>query len=142
MDLVDAEPAVTVGAAMHTFPKTCGPATTVARAHASFANPKVHALLVVDGDVLLAVVERADLDGASPGDPAAPTGTLRDRIVSPATDLRDAHDAMISAGRRRLAVVDGGRLVGLLCLKRSRRGFCSDDGIRARIDERAASDGG
>ncbi|MGW1564687.1 hypothetical protein ACWCQ1_51030 [Streptomyces sp. NPDC002144] len=40
-------------------------------------------------------------------------------------------------GRRRLAVTDGcGRLLGLLCLKRSGNGYCSDEGIRARADER------
>lgn len=135
--LVDAS----VGAAMHTFPKTCGPATTVADAHTFFGNPKVHALLVVDDGVLLSVVERADLDDADPDAPAAPSGTLAGRVVAPSADLRTAWDTMTATGRRRLAVVEAGRLVGLLCLKRTRRGFCSDEGIRARIDERAAVGG-
>ncbi|SFM63509.1 CBS domain-containing protein [Pseudonocardia ammonioxydans] len=129
-----------VAGAMHTFPKTCGPATTVADARAFFGNPKVHALLVVDKGVLVAVVERADLAGCDERAPAAPAGALGDRVVAPADDLRATWDAMAAAGRRRVAVADdAGRLVGLLCLKRSGRGFCSDAGIQARIDERAAA---
>lgn len=129
----------TVAGAMHTFPKTCGPATSVADARAFFGNPKVHALLVVDDDgVLLSVVERADLADRAPAAPAAPAGVLAGRVVGPADDLQATWDAMAAADRRRVAVVDRGRLVGLLCLKRSGRGFCSDAGIQARIDERAA----
>ncbi|ANY07093.1 CBS domain-containing protein [Pseudonocardia sp. HH130630-07] len=128
-----------VSTAMHTFPKTCGPATTVAQAHGFFANPKVHALLVVDDGELVAVVERADLaDDDRPGAPVAPAGTLAGRVVAPGDDLQRARDAMSVTGRRRLAVVADGLLVGLLCLKRSGRGFCSDAGVQARIDERAA----
>lgn len=128
-----------VADAMHTFPKTCGPATTVGDARAFFGNPKVHALLVVDDGVLVAVVERADLDGRADRVPAAPAGRLGDRVVAPAADLHTTWDAMALAGRRRVAVADdAGRLVGLLCLKRTGRGFCSDSGIQARIDERTA----
>jgi hypothetical protein len=40
---------------------------------------------------------------------------------------------MRQQGRRRLAVVDAdGALLGLLCLKASGDGFCSDDGIASR----------
>ncbi|GAA1387235.1 hypothetical protein GCM10009613_22480 [Pseudonocardia kongjuensis] len=129
----------TVASAMHTFPKTCRPATTVGQARALFGKPKVHALLLVDDDGLLhAVVERADLAGRADAAPAAPAGRLAGRTVGPAADLRTTWDAMAGEGRRRLAVVDdGGRLLGLLCLKRSGRGFCSDEGIRARERERA-----
>ena len=129
-----------VADAMHTFPKTCGPATTVGDALEFFGNPTVHALLVVDGGgVLVAVVERADLDDRADRAPAALAGRLGDRVVAPAADLHATWDAMALAGRRRVAVADDtGRLVGLLCLKRTGRGFCSDSGIQARIDERTA----
>jgi hypothetical protein len=44
---------------------------------------------------------------------------------------------MRAQSTRRLAVVDGtGRLVGLLCLKRTLDGFCSDADVRARAVER------
>jgi hypothetical protein len=44
---------------------------------------------------------------------------------------------MSTTGRRRAAVItDDGKLVGLLCLKASRTGFCSEDDVRARaLDE-------
>ncbi|MEQ3551914.1 CBS domain-containing protein [Pseudonocardia nematodicida] len=133
---------VPVSAAVHTFPKTCGPATTVRSAREFFANDHVHALLVVNGTVLVAVVERDDLDGAADDAPVAPLGRLGDRVAHPDDDLRATWDAMAGAGRRRVAVVDaGGLLTGLLCLKRSGRGFCSDDGVRARAEERALGDG-
>ncbi|MBC3194930.1 CBS domain-containing protein [Pseudonocardia sp. C8] len=138
---IDTVADTSVAGAMHTFPKTCGPATTVADARAFFENPKVHALLVVDGGVLVSVVERGDLEGHDDPEPAAPAGRLGDRVAAPGDDLHAARAAMARAGRRRVAVADdAGRLVGLLCLKSSGRGFCSDSGIQARIDERAAAE--
>jgi hypothetical protein len=47
---------------------------------------------------------------------------------------------MVARGRRRLAVVDDrGLLVGLLCLKRSGRGFCSAADVAARARDRRTS---
>jgi CBS domain-containing protein len=124
---------------MHTFPKTSHVSTTVGQAREFFRDDKVHALLVVCDGVLVAVVERADLTGRSDRDPVAPAGRLGDRVVSPSDSLNETWDAMAAAGRRRVAVTaDGGRLVGLLCLKRSGGGFCSDAGIHARVEEKAA----
>ena len=61
---------------------------------------------------------------------------LHARCVGPGTDLVEAWNVMRSHGRRRLAVVDrSGHLLGLLCLKRSGRGFCSDAGVAARAAE-------
>jgi hypothetical protein len=41
--------------------------------------------------------------------------------------------AMTATGRRRAAVTSAdGRLLGLLCLKASQVGFCSDTDVRAR----------
>ncbi|NNG36222.1 CBS domain-containing protein [Nakamurella aerolata] len=65
--------------------------------------------------------------------PAAPFGSLTGRSVHPDVPLAAAAQRLSTAGRRRLAVVDGdGLLVGLLCLKRSGRGFCSDADVLAR----------
>lgn len=45
--------------------------------------------------------------------------------------------AMTTYGRRRRAVIDDrGLLLGLLCLKHTGLGFCSDADVRARADER------
>jgi len=125
-------PAVTADA-MIRFPKVCPPATTIARARALFADDHVHALLVVDDGMLLAVVERSDLAGADDGGRAVEAGRLAGRVVGPAADLAAVRLRMARARTRRLAVVgDGNRLLGLLCLKRSGRGFCSETDVRSR----------
>ncbi|GAA1871489.1 hypothetical protein GCM10009836_60400 [Pseudonocardia ailaonensis] len=120
----------TVGDAMVRFPKLCGPDTTVADAHGFFADDHVHALLVVEAGRLLAVVERADLPGLA--GPARDWGGLT-RAVDPGADLEETRRWMTERGRRRLAVIGPDHeLLGLLCLKRTGAGFCSDDGIRSR----------
>ncbi|MBW8482628.1 CBS domain-containing protein [Actinomadura parmotrematis] len=139
-----APPAATVADAMIRSPKVHGPATTVAEARAALANEHVHAVLIVDGAApaatLVAVVERPDLDARPPHDAARRAGTLHGRTVPPGADLDIIRQAMTAARRRRLAVTDpDGRLLGLLCLKRTGLGFCSEAGIRARAADRAAA---
>ncbi len=86
---------------------------------------------------LLTTVERSDVTFASPSEPALPYGRLEGRTVGPDEDLHRAWDAMLAEGRRRLAVVDqDGRLVGLLCLKRHGRGFCSEADVHQRAHAR------
>jgi CBS domain-containing protein len=108
----------TVAAAALRRPKVLPAAATVGEARTALADDHVHALLVVDDGLLLAVVEREDLEG---------------RTVAPDADLSTTWAGMAARGRRRLAVVDErGLLVGLLCLKRSGRGFCSAADVAAR----------
>jgi len=128
---------VPVSEAALSAPRTSPPDTTVGQARALFDDDHLHALLVVDGGRLLAVVEREDLVGAAADTPVGGLGRLRGRTVGPAADLGRTHAHLLAQGRRRLAVVDAeGRLVGLLCLKRSGLGFCSDADVRARAEER------
>src|SRR5919206_425323 len=69
--------------------------------------------------------------------PALPLARLTDRTVAPEVPLADVHELLLRTGRRRLAVVDGaGRLLGLLCLKRRRTGYCSDAGVAERARSR------
>ena len=118
-------------------PKVHPAATTVGQARAALANDHVHAVLVAEDGVLLAVVERPDLEGVTDPTPAALVGRLADRTVTPDSDLAAAWTDMAARGRRRLAVVDTrGVIVGLLCLKRSGRGFCSDADVAARALDR------
>jgi CBS domain-containing protein len=126
-------PARTVGTAMLLHPRTAAPGVTVAEARAVLENTHVHAVLVVDRTRLVAVVEREDLVG-SPGDAhAALVGRLDGRTIEPWADLGSVQRWMVRDGRRRLAVTDrAGTLLGLLCLKRSHRGFCSDADVDAR----------
>jgi CBS domain-containing protein len=136
-----AEAPRTVADAMIPAPKISGPEATVRDMKALFENDKVHAVLIVDGDVLLAVVERSDLDqSTSDGTSALSVGRLSGRVVAGDHSLQAAHRWMTASGIRRLAVVDeGGRLVGLLCLKRHGRGFCSSANLQSRVDERQSA---
>ncbi|NMO93659.1 CBS domain-containing protein [Actinomycetospora sp. TBRC 11914] len=122
-------------------PKVLSAAASVGEARAALADDHVHAMPVVEAGVLLAVVERGDLEGVPDPTPAALVGRLAGRTVSPSADLATTWAGMAADGRRRLAVVDDdGRLVGLLCLKRHGRGFCSAADVAAReADRRSAS---
>lgn len=122
-----------VANAMIRFPKVCGTDTTVGQAREHLLDDHVHALLVVDNGVLVAVVEREDLCGARAANPVWSLGHLTGRVVDVGDDLASVTREMAERGRRRMAVVDdGGRLAGLLCRKRSAQGFCSDGGVAAR----------
>jgi CBS domain-containing protein len=58
---------------------------------------------------------------------------LSGRTVPPTASADEAAQVLVATDARRLAVVDGdGVLLGLLCLKRRRTGFCSDRDARAR----------
>ena len=95
--------------AMITNPKTLTSDVTVGAVRDAFANEHVHMVLLADAGILR-------------GHPAASADVA----------LR----ALVESDARRLAVVDAdGVLVGLLCLKRRRTGFCSDDDLRARVIE-------
>ncbi|KRF07858.1 hypothetical protein ASG88_03385 [Nocardioides sp. Soil777] len=127
----------TVAAAMVTAPWTHGCDLTVAGAREAFTDAHVHMLLLTDGGVLRGTLLRDDLAGATdPGGPALDLAPLAGRTVSPDSPVEEALALMREQGTRRLAVVDaGGHLRGLLCLKRTLDGFCSDADVRARALE-------
>jgi CBS domain-containing protein len=100
-----------------------------------FRDDHVHAALIVSpAGYLKAVLERDDIAGCRALDvAAAPLGRLAGRTVPPGASLAEVHRLMTAAGRRRAAVISAdGRLLGLLCLKASQAGFCSDQDVRAR----------
>ncbi|REE95984.1 CBS domain-containing protein [Thermomonospora umbrina] len=127
----------TVADAMLHHPKVHDHTVSVAELQDLFLNVHVHAALIVDpARRLLTIVERADLTSAAPS-PAHALGRLDGRTTHPTADLVEVWGLMVDQGRRRLAVVDdSGTLLGLLALKRSRLGFCSDAGVLARRRER------
>jgi hypothetical protein len=126
----------TAAEVMLTTPARHPLSATVGEIRDFFRDDHVHAALIVSpAGYLEAVVERDDiveyqaLDAA-----AAPLGRLAGRTVLPGDSLAEVRRAMTAAGRRRAAVTSAdGRLLGLLCLKASRAGFCSDQDVRARI---------
>jgi hypothetical protein len=91
-------------------------------------------LIVSPAGYLESVVERGDIAGCqAPDAAAAPLGRLAGRTVPAGASLAEVRQAMTATGRRRAAVTSAeGRLLGLLCLKVSRAGFCSDQDVRAR----------
>jgi hypothetical protein len=120
---------------MITTPARHPRSATVGEIRDFFRDDHVHAALIVSpAGYLEAVVERDDIAGCQALDAAAaPLGRLAGRAVSAGASLAEVRRAMTATGRRRAAVTsDDGRLLGLLCLKASRAGFCSDQDVRAR----------
>jgi hypothetical protein len=125
----------TAAEVMLTTPARHPLSATVGEIRDFFRDDHVHAALIVSpAGYLEAVVERDDLAEYQALDAAAaPLGLLAGRTVLPGASLAEVRRAMIAAGRRRAAVTSAdGRLLGLLCLKASRAGFCSDQDVRAR----------
>ncbi|MFZ0185388.1 MAG: hypothetical protein WAL72_00380 [Streptosporangiaceae bacterium] len=125
----------TAAEAMLTTPARHPLSATVGEIRDFFRDDHVHAALIVSpAGYLEAVVERDDIAEYQALDAAAaPLGRLAGRTVLPGASLAEVRQAMTAAGRRRAAVTSAdGRLLGLLCLKASRAGFCSDQDVRAR----------
>jgi CBS domain-containing protein len=114
--------------------KTLPARASLDTARAVMADDHVHMVLLTDGDKLCGTLVRADLPPAGFGDdPALRWAVLRGRTVPPDTPVALVQARLIRTKMRRLAVVDADRtLLGLVCLKRSRSGFCSDADVAAR----------
>jgi CBS domain-containing protein len=120
--------------AMVAHPTVHEPWTTVGQLRAFFRDDHVHMALIADADELIGAVERGDLTPLLDGDtPARVVARLDGRTIRPGAALSEALDAMKRDRRRRLAVTtDDSTLLGLLCLKASGAGFCSDADVRSR----------
>jgi CBS domain-containing protein len=126
---------------MISTPKTLPAHASVEDARAVLADDHVHMVLLTDGDKLRGTLVRADLPSAGSGhEPALRWAVLRDRTVPPTTPAAVVQAMLIRNKMRRLVVVDADRtLLGLVCLKRSRSGFCSDADVYARATASAAT---
>lgn len=127
--------ALSVRDAMIRSPKTLPATATLADARSLLRDSHVHLLLLVDGERLVGTIDRDDLaDVAADGStPAAAYSTLEGRTTGPLADAEKLRHELRGARARRLAVVDDeGRLLGLLCLKRSGSGYCTDGDVAAR----------
>lgn len=131
----------TVSEVMVTHPKTMAPEVTVGDVRAVFANDHVHMVLLTEAGILVGTLVRADLHDAPEDDPALPLAVLSERTIRPSVSADEAGRVLDAAGTRRLAVVDvDGVLLGLLCLKRRRNGFCNDRDVVARsVESESAS---
>jgi len=117
-------------------PKTTSPTASVQDMWDLFRDDHVHMALLTDGDHLVGCVTRGDLAGAPVSAPAVSVASIHGRTVGAAQPIAAAWKILKQAGARRLAVIDeDDRLVGLLCLKHSRAGFCTDVDLEARARE-------
>lgn len=118
-------------------PKTCPVSVTVGDLQPLFDDEHVHMALLTSDGYLFGCVVRYDLVAASPSAPALSVSRLRGRSIAATQPIEAAWDMFRATGRRRLAVVDHtGHLAGLLCLKRSGAGFCSDGDVASRAAEK------
>ena len=129
-------PVFVAGAMLH-HPKVWPADVTVADLRDAFVDGRVHTALIVARETLLAVVTRPDIAACPNDEPARQYGRLSGRVVKPDADLTQVWVRMTRERTRRLAVIDhDDALLGLLCLKRSGRGFCGDADVDARAAER------
>jgi len=134
---VGAEAVLSVAQAMVANPKVLGPGVSRSDLDQLFADDHVHAALVIDHGRLITVIQRTDLEDSLPDADPCSLGTLTGRVVAPDAPLAAVHARMRQEQQRRLAVIDqSGRLLGLLCLKKSGTGFCSDADVQSRALER------
>ena len=126
---------------MISAPKTLPIDTQVEAARKAFDDSHVHMLLLTHRGILCGTLLRSDLQpGLPPKAAALSLATVRGRTVRPEQHISTIHRWLVRSGQRRLAVVnDDGRLLGLLCLKSDRTGFCTDEGVAARERDRNAS---
>ena len=140
-----AVPCTPVSDVMLRHPKVLDAQATVDEARVALANDHVHMVLLSQGSTLVGTLVRTDLPhpiqrSDQGSGPALPWSTLRDRTVPSATSADTVNKLLIERGLRRLAVIDhDGTLLGLMCLKRSRTGFCSDEDVASRAQSQVLS---
>jgi CBS domain-containing protein len=127
-----------VADAMITTPKTHSVEISLADAERAFADPHIHMLLLVRDGVLHGTLVRTDLrPDLDPRRPAVALATLAGRTIGPDRALDEARLRLDRTMARRLAVTAAdGRLLGLLCLKWTRAGFCSEADVRSHVEGR------
>jgi len=125
-----------VGEVMLRHPKTLPADASLGEARAALSNDHVHVVLLTEGTQLVGTLTRTDLPPMGTLGPALPWSKLAGRTVEPGTATSAVYDLLIDQEGRRLAVVAAdGSLLGLMCLKQRKSGFCSN----ADVDSRARS---
>ncbi len=110
----------TVGEIMTVSVVGVGPDEPVASAVRAMVEHDIGSVLVVDGERAVGIFTERDLTRRILGDPDLLSRPLREvmsapvHAVRPDTDVQQAFDLMNERRVRRLAVVDGARLVGIV----------------------------
>lgn len=109
-------------------PKTLTAAASVAEVRELLANPKVQMVLLADGEAFKGAVTHVP-DDASPRDRAVAYVDTAAETISPDATADKAFERATASPTRRVIVLDeDDNLLGLLCLKQDRTGFCRTPG--------------
>lgn len=107
-------------------PKTLAADATVAEVREQFENPKVQMVVLVDGEKFAGAVTAIPA-GAAPTDLAQCYREEEPETIAPEATAEDAFERAAASPNRRVVVLDDdGNLLGLLCLKQDRTGFCQN----------------
>jgi CBS domain-containing protein len=105
-------------------PKTLPAEASVAEVREQLANSRVEMVLLADGRTFKGAVTHVSPD-AAPDDRALDHADTDPQVVSPQAPADEAFERAAASPNRRVIVLDDDRnLLGLLCLKRDRSGFC------------------
>jgi hypothetical protein len=116
-------------------PKTLSARASIAAVRAALDDDHVHMVLLTDGTTLVGTLVASDLPPAE--GPALPWSRLTGRTVPPDYPVSDVLDLLNERETRRIAVVNTDHtLLGLVCLKARRTGFCSDGDVISRSQDR------
>lgn len=109
-------------------PKTLAATATVADVREQFENPKVQMVLLVDGRAFAGAVTAIPA-GAAPTDLAQCYRDEEPETIAPDASAEEAFERATASPNRRVIVLDDdNNLLGLLCLKANRTGFCQTEG--------------
>jgi CBS domain-containing protein len=122
-----AHPEATVADVMLRRPKTLTAAATVAEAREALESQSTHMLLLVDGNRFRGAVTAIPSD-AAPDEPALAFVDASARVVTEDMPLSKALSRLERRPSGRLVVLDGDRLVGLVCLAKDGVTFCGTPG--------------
>lgn len=101
-------------------PDTLPSSATVADARRAFESPRCKLLVVADGTRYLGAVSRESVDGAGDDEPLTAVAGPGVPTLAP----EDPTSRALELEASRIPVVEGGELLGLVCLNRTRGAFC------------------
>jgi CBS domain-containing protein len=122
-----ANPEAIVADVMLRHPKTLAAGASVAEARSALESQSTHMLLLVDGGTFCGAVTAIPAD-AGPDEPARAYVDPSARVVTESMRLSDALARLEHRPSGRLVVLDGDRLVGLVCLAKDGETFCGTPG--------------
>jgi CBS domain-containing protein len=112
-------------------PKTLAGDATVAQVREQLANPKVQLVLLADGRAFKGAVTALPTE-ATPTERALTYAEQDPETIPPDASEEEAFARAVASPNRRVIVLDDDRnLLGLLCLKQNRTGFCQTPGSSA-----------